>query len=837
MLHRLFKPKLNQQDIDNKYTHDLLTPEDGEQRELHSQQLRVVVAQPKLLLYDSQYHANRQNRANTMLSSLSLARRGSGNLSRNSMTAGPSPDRENGITNAMRKSLTQKSQPKLDTLEEMIFGTTPVRYKGPYLRVHLYQPHDQPPQLVISKLFPISPQDLDASAEMRRKESFSSIGSDSSGISSPKNQLSWCGPMDVRTPSNERPRSSSIFSLSSSVSQTNPDPSPIRHNPLGVSEVAARLENASGSSNTFALAVIISLPSSFAPDAYAELGRALSSNLHEFIFSHFALIENHVHQLQNSALRALCDVMRRIYAVNGTGVSTTPSSTSGLHPMFDMKLPRLTPLSLQADNCFHDAVERFVSGVITLYSTPRIQQPLWLNMATYPQHRPQYSSSMIKELVYLLRLYDTSEKFYFISNVITTVLSYHVSWVATVAPWEGIKPKSNGGYDPLWAQLSDLRGNIWTPGRVSRTIVVGQDASVVQRLLYVLTYFIRCNEVYETVECRANIPGDPGNLFATRYADEDQLGDLEDQIGNALLGKRSSVDHTSESRKGGVDIPKGGRARSPHSRAASESAPGKVVTSPDSYSISRLPQASDYVSTYVANNWVIEGSSTYLNVPMPKSTVLKLIPDTAADELPAPADSLWMKSFGRSLMVGYCKQYHPDFVLMGIPQLSSLGNLEEDLNCSLKQEGSLMDSVTEAACILADTNKWSCEVIRHLACPDGGKKDQESQRICDRVSHSQFIFETLSTVKCRFTDDDDSLEIVQFIEDRLQQLYFLSKRMIHLLESKYRRESKTIEDHFDPRDLKDIVKSLGLDETDVPLLLNACCTYDEQIQQLYTCQN
>ena len=41
----------------------------------------------------------------------------------------------------------------------------------------------------------------------------------------------------------------------------------------------------------------------------------------------------------------------------------------------------------------------------------------------------------------------------------------------------------------------DLYGAVTTPLRITRTIVTGQSASLVCRLLYLLTYFIRCSEV------------------------------------------------------------------------------------------------------------------------------------------------------------------------------------------------------------------------------------------------------------------------------------------------------------------------------------------------------
>src|SRR4051812_6451906 len=46
----------------------------------------------------------------------------------------------------------------------------------------------------------------------------------------------------------------------------------------------------------------------------------------------------------------------------------------------------------------------------------------------------------------------------------------------------------------------DLYGCIGTPSIMSRTIIVGKDVNTVRRILFVLSYFIRCNEVYERME-------------------------------------------------------------------------------------------------------------------------------------------------------------------------------------------------------------------------------------------------------------------------------------------------------------------------------------------------
>ncbi len=103
----------------------------------------------------------------------------------------------------------------------------------------------------------------------------------------------------------------------------------------------------------------------------------------------------------------------------------------------------------------------------------------------------------------------------FLARILATVLRHHLTWVHTLIPETTSESESSPTttttttqilgkraagwtrslnattpYDPLWAQLSDLYGGI--PGRLVRTVVVGQNKGVCERLLNVLSYFIRC---------------------------------------------------------------------------------------------------------------------------------------------------------------------------------------------------------------------------------------------------------------------------------------------------------------------------------------------------------
>jgi hypothetical protein len=165
-------------------------------------------------------------------------------------------------------------------------------------------------------------------------------------------------------------------------------------------------------------------------------------------------------------------------------------------------------------------------------------------MSTFPQRKSDYSQKLILELLNLVEEFDNKGSNFLVSTLVTGVLTYHLSWVHTVAPPEGDRSGNcrHGNYDPLWAQLSDLYGYVGTPARISRTIVVGQDMSIVRRILYILTYLIRCNEVYENLEAMSEPSSD--NIFSRErdYNDDAYICKLEDKIVRQLIGSSTDVE-------------------------------------------------------------------------------------------------------------------------------------------------------------------------------------------------------------------------------------------------------------------------------------------------------
>ncbi|OCT88524.1 hypothetical protein XELAEV_18017153mg [Xenopus laevis] len=207
-----------------------------------------------------------------------------------------------------------------------------------------------------------------------------------------------------------------------------------------------------------------------------------NNKFHEFFFSHFPLFESHLNKLK-CAIEQAMKMSRR---------SADPSQRS------------------LAYNKIVDALNDFRTTICNLYTMPRIPEPVWLTMMSGVPEKNHLCQRFMKEFVFLM---EHASKNQFLPALLTAVLTNHLAWVPTVMP-NGQPPikiflekhssqsvdmlAKTHPYNPLWAQLGDLYGAIGSPVRLSRTVVIGKRQDLVQRLLYFLTYFIRCSELQET---------------------------------------------------------------------------------------------------------------------------------------------------------------------------------------------------------------------------------------------------------------------------------------------------------------------------------------------------
>uniref|UniRef100_A0A182Y2Y2 UDENN FNIP1/2-type domain-containing protein n=1 Tax=Anopheles stephensi TaxID=30069 RepID=A0A182Y2Y2_ANOST len=159
-----------------------------------------------------------------------------------------------------------------------------------------------------------------------------------------------------------------------------------------------------------------------------------------------------------------------------------------------------------------------------LFTAPRLNNPVWLTLSSSTltdRNLASLASTFMNDLCSLLSLADTKDTNFFISTMITAVLTHHLGWVGTIAAMTATDDSSptskldlirrekirmneitaNHPYSVLWAQLGDLYGAVGYPTKLSKTIICGssQLSNMLDKILNVLSYFIRCSEIKRTV--------------------------------------------------------------------------------------------------------------------------------------------------------------------------------------------------------------------------------------------------------------------------------------------------------------------------------------------------
>ncbi|CAJ0645815.1 13625_t:CDS:10 [Entrophospora sp. SA101] len=662
------------------------------------------------------------------------------NKKANARTLPPSLNRNNAGLGTPKKAIHN-----IDLIGEMMFGAVPLSYKGMNTKIHFIK--NPKPQILLTKLFSINPANLESSSPGRRS-SISSVNSDTSIASSTQGT---CAPINITT---QEPRSISqtlktnnntfhiedcsessdddsyhvVSSYSSPPYFSNGPPilglrtndysisptsslstSPrstfinrrIRRfsqtslekgvfNPTPLPGGMARLDFSSGNislkspgrSLMYAIGVVISLEDN-------EL-------LEEFIFSHFTLLENRLHQLHSAALKLLCTHLRRS---SGSATITGPNSIFNPLNRTRLSLSSLSSLMFQNDQSWLETVNRFKKSLWELYSTPRIQ----VATTNTPNNNNPFKKLCARS---------------------------HYGWVPTVAPAIDFDE-----------HVTDLYGNLGTP-TLSRTIIIGKDVNMVRRIIFILSYFIRCNEVYENKE--QMIPFDS----------------------NFNGQKKSMIDIMNEAKFSKKDMMNNGET--------------------DLYSNNNHYSSDGDGDNNKQKRLIIDGSisdlsiENFMDVPIPKSANKFTIPDTKLDttkteddddtKLLYRADRLFVKSYGRSLMVGHCKNYMSDFVLMGIPNLDDqdLLLLETDLKDSL-QQFSLQFTVTKTICILGQLSNFMCTTrgydlysARHAVDDDSvtfeGSEFRNSEGFIQQQHYSKYVYNMLHQCKDLFTVSGMSAE-------------------------------------------------------------------------------
>ncbi|XP_010626291.1 folliculin-interacting protein 2 isoform X3 [Fukomys damarensis] len=406
----------------------------------------------------------------------------------------------------------QYTRPASDVsmLGEMMFGSVAMSYKGSTLKIHHIR---SPPQLMISKVFSARMGSFCGSTN-NLQDSFEYINQDPHGgkLNTNQNSLGACRtgsnlahstPVDMPSRGQNEDRDSGIArsaSLSSLLITPVPSPgsstsSSSSYQRRWLRSQMTSLENGviprRSTDETFSLAeetcssnpamvrrkkIAISIIFTLCEKEEAQ------RDFQDFFFSHFPLFESHMNRLKSAIEKAM--------------ISCRKIAESSLR--VQAYVSRLM-----------EALGEFRGTIWNLYSVPRVADPVWLTMMASTSERSQLCHRFLKEFTLLIEHINKNQ---FLAALLTAVLTYHLAWVPTVMPVDHPPVRAfsekrtsqsvntlakTHPYNPLWAQLGDLYGALGSPVRLTRTVVVGKQKDLVQRILYVLTYFLRCSELQD----------------------------------------------------------------------------------------------------------------------------------------------------------------------------------------------------------------------------------------------------------------------------------------------------------------------------------------------------
>lgn len=238
----------------------------------------------------------------------------------------------------------------------------------------------------------------------------------------------------------------------------------------------------------------------------------------------------------------------------------------------------------------HAAVSKLQQDLVDLVSGPRLARPVWLGLlgqSPAAVERHALCTSFVDTLAAVLSTFDTKQTNFFVSKLLTAVLTHHLGWVSTVAPCELPPPpppppaatttttataatarppfspaqpswaerlSESHPYSAVWAQLCELSGAVGYPPRAARTILIGSDTSLLHHLLTILSYVIRCSQVVEQqIESSQGVPNGasalPRHLQASSSSSAASIATIVEEAPS--LQREASLRHRRPARGGG----------------------------------------------------------------------------------------------------------------------------------------------------------------------------------------------------------------------------------------------------------------------------------------------
>ncbi|XP_051176600.1 folliculin-interacting protein 1 isoform X2 [Leptopilina boulardi] len=411
----------------------------------------------------------------------------------------PSGETVNGIVEQQKLA-----NEDVNLLSEMVFGTVAMTYRGPSFKIHTI---NSPPCIMCTKVFPASehstcrksekqsderivhnPESNSSSGSVRTQDSRPSSGNLSANSLSPNiRKSSTCSStgsgwdIDICLPHGSHSLESNfsgkgnslnslrrrwIRSISTSLSPTESDYLFTHYNENSNEQE----KNVRRHKTRLGLALLI------------RLTRGHEQEMESKLLEHAAFLEGMLNRLRLSCA----------------------GSNKGQNK--DKGNELITRLQ-KASSCCTIWLLRFLMNS-TDSTTPLLWHDTMLNTTLPKEERFNIIHNGLKEMCRLLDNFDTKSTKFFLSTLVTAVLTHHLGWVHTVSSGfnrETVeKLRKQFPCNPLWAQLGDLYGALGNPVKVVHTVIAGDSDKVdtINSILIFLTYFIRSGIVKKEYERR-----------------------------------------------------------------------------------------------------------------------------------------------------------------------------------------------------------------------------------------------------------------------------------------------------------------------------------------------
>ncbi|XP_012267523.2 folliculin-interacting protein 2 isoform X1 [Athalia rosae] len=411
-------------------------------------------------------------------------------------------------------------------LKDMVFGNVAMTYRGPSFKIHVM---DAPRRIMCTKVFPASEQSLRQHSERHSSEalvnSMTMDGNSSNGsmlavgkpMIVPQIQINHVSHTNLANSygnrlSPELRKNSTSSSTGSSWDLDIPFAPPAR-------DSLQLLESSSSSSGVGSLS---SLRRRWLRTLSTSLNRSESEDLYGAqYFSTDGSHDSSEHQTRRQKTRIGLAVLLELTEGHERRMEARLlEHVALLEGMLDRLRRSCSKGSHNKSRGFvvrmHQASLHCTLWLLRLFmDTANLPTPLlWHNILLTPNTSGELKVHTLQRSLQLMcRLLDdvdTKSTNFFLSTLVTAVLTHHLGWVHTVLSSsdrqlvESLAKRYS--YNPLWAQLCDLYGALGTPLRVAHTVIVGETekTDLINTVLTFLSYFIRSSNIERRRERRSS---------------------------------------------------------------------------------------------------------------------------------------------------------------------------------------------------------------------------------------------------------------------------------------------------------------------------------------------